>query len=144
MAKEERVLKALNRAPLFRSLNKRQLRSMARRFVERDYEAGDAIVTQGKGGEGFFIITSGEAEAIREGPDGTKTTVNTFGSNDFFGELALLDDGPRTASVVAVEPTECLVLTRWDFLSSLKEDADSAVKVLQEVAKRFRIALDTL
>ncbi len=144
MAKEERVLKALNRAPLFQSFNRRQLESLAKRFVEREYEAGDAIVTQGKGGEGFFILTSGEAEAIREGPDGTKTTVNTFGPNDFFGELALLDDGPRTASVVAFEPTECLVLTRWDFLSSLKEDADSAVKVLQEVAKRFRIALDTL
>jgi CRP/FNR family transcriptional regulator len=144
MANEERVLKALNRAPLFKSLNKQQLRSMAKRFVEREYEAGEAIVTQGKGGEGFFILTSGEAEAIREGPEGGKTTVNTFGPNDFFGELALLDDGPRTASVVAVEPTECLVLTRWDFLSSLKEDADSAVKVLQEVARRFRIALDTL
>jgi len=144
MAKEERVLEALNRAPLFKSLNRRQLSSLAKRFVEREYEAGEAIVTQGKGGEGFFIITSGEAKAIREGPEGTKTKVNAFGPNDFFGELALLDDGPRTASVVAVEPTTCLVLTRWDFLGSLKEDADSAVKILQEVARRFRIALDTL
>lgn len=144
MVREEKVLEALNRAPLFQSLGSRKLQGLAKRFVDRTYEAGEQIVTQGKGGEGFFIITSGKAEAIREGPDGEKTTVNTFGPNDFFGELALLDDGPRTASVIATEPTECLVLTRWDFLSSLRDDADAAVKVLQEVARRFRVALETL
>jgi CRP-like cAMP-binding protein len=130
--------------PLFQSLKKRQLERLAEKFVPREYAAGQAIVTQDKGGEGFFIITSGQAEAIRERADGEKVVVNTLGPTDFFGELALLDDGLRTASVVATEATQCLVLTRWDFLSVLKTDVDMAIVILEELAKRFRLALDVL
>ena len=65
-------------------------------------------------------------------------------ATDFFGELALLDDGLRTASVVATEQTQCLALTRWDFITALREDAEMAVLILQELAKRFRRALDSL
>ena len=144
MADLKETVQVLKRAPLFHSLNNRQLERLARRFVEREYEAGDTIVTQGKGGEGFFVITSGAAKVIRKRPDGSEVVVNELGAADFFGELALLDDGPRTASVVATEPTECLVLTRWDFFGALKEDVDTAIAILQEVAKRFRVALDTL
>ncbi len=73
-------------------------------------------MTQDRGGEGFFIVVSGGARAIRQRSDGTQAVVNTFGPTDFFGELALLDDGLRTATVVTTEATKCLVLTRWDFL----------------------------
>ena len=134
----------LSRVPLFRGLEKRQLERLAKRFVEREYAAGKAIVTQDKGGEGIFIVVSGEAEAIRERADGTRVVVNAFGPTDFFGELALLDDGLRTASVVATEATQCLALTRWDFRAVLKEDADMAITILEELAKRFRMALDAL
>ncbi|HEY68082.1 MAG TPA: cyclic nucleotide-binding domain-containing protein [Thermoflexia bacterium] len=144
MADVKKTVDFLNRVPLFRGLKKRQLERLAKRFIPREYAAGKAIVTQGKGGEGFFIVVSGKAEAIRERADGTKAVVNTFGPTDFFGELALLDDGPRTASVVATEATQCLVLTRWDFLAALKEDVDMAITILQELAKRFRMALDVL
>jgi CRP-like cAMP-binding protein len=129
---------------LFQSLKKRQLERLAEKFVPREYAAGEAIVTQDKGGEGFFTITSGQADAIRERADGEKVVVNTFGPTDFFGELALLDDGLRTASVVATEATQCLVLTRWDFLGVLKKDVDMAIVILEELAKRFRLALDVL
>jgi CRP-like cAMP-binding protein len=134
----------LANVPLFRGLKKRQLQRLSKQFVSRDYDEGQAIVTQDKGGEGFFIITAGSAEAIREQTDGTKTQVNTFGPTDFFGELALLDDGLRTASVVATDQTQCLALTRWDFVAVLKEDADMAIVILEELAKRFRMALDVL
>ncbi|RLC55322.1 MAG: hypothetical protein DRI79_05115 [Chloroflexi bacterium] len=144
MADVKKTVDFLNRVPLFRGLKKRQLERLAKRFIPREYAAGKAIVTQGKGGEGFFIVVSGKAEAIRERADGTKAVVNTFGPTDFFGELALLDDGPRTASVVATEATQCLVLTRWDFLAALKEDVDMAITILQELARRFRMALDVL
>ncbi|MFP4393964.1 MAG: cyclic nucleotide-binding domain-containing protein [Anaerolineales bacterium] len=144
MADLKETVQVLKRAPLFQTLNNRQLERLARRFVEREYEAGDTIVTQGKGGEGFFIITSGKADVIRKRLDGAEVVVNKLEEADFFGELALLDDGPRTASVVATEPAECLVLTRWDFFGALKEDVDTAIAILQEVAKRFRLALDTL
>jgi len=134
----------LQNVPLFHGLNNRHLELLAKRMVDRQYAAGQPIVTQGHGGEGFFVVVSGKAQAYRERSDGEKVEVNTFGPTDFFGELALLDDGLRTASVVAMEPTQCLALTRWDFLSALREDAEMSVIVLQELAKRFRRALDSL
>jgi CRP-like cAMP-binding protein len=134
----------LAKVPLFRGLKKRQLEKIANQFVPREYATGKAIVTQGEGGEGFFIIMKGSAEVIRESSDGTKVVVNTLGTTDFFGELTLLDDGLRTASVVTAEETDCLILTRWNFLAVLKEDADMAVVILEELAQRFRLALDVL
>ena len=144
MADVKETVDFLNRVPLFRGLKKRQLERLARKFMPRGYAAGQAIVTQDKGGEGFFIIVSGKAEAIREQADGAKVVVNTLGPTDFFGEMALLDDGLRTASVVATEATQCLALTRWDFRAVLKEDVDMAITILEEMAKRFRMALAVL
>ncbi len=144
MANVKETVGFLNRVPLFQGLKRRQLERLAKKFMPREYAAGEAIVTQDKGGEGFFIVTSGQAEAIRERADGTKVVVNTFGPTDFFGEIALLDDGLRTASVVTTEATQCLALTRWDFLGVLKEDVDMAIVILEELAKRFRTALDIL
>lgn len=145
MSDLKRTTGFLQNVPLFQGLNHRQLESLAKRMVERVYAAGQPIVNQGQGGEGFFVIVSGKAEAFRQRADGIKAEVNNFGPTDFFGELALLDDGPRTASVIAQEPTECLVLTRWDFLTALREDdAEMAIVILQELAKRFRRALDAL
>ncbi len=145
MANSEQKKNFLTKVPLFQGLKDRQLLRLADRMVERNYAAGDLIVKQGQGGEGFYVVTSGKAEATRERSDGEKVLVNTFGPTDFFGELALLDeDGVRTASIVAIEPTTCLVLTRWDFLAILRQDAEMAVEILQEMAKRFRIALNQL
>lgn len=134
----------LQKVPLFKSLNKKQLEQLASWLKRREYSAGKAIVEQGQGGEGFFIIVSGKAEATRERVDGTKVVVNNFGPTDYFGELALLDEGERTATVMATEDTTCLVLVRWDFLAKLENNADMAVKILQELARRFRQTLDTL
>ncbi len=134
----------LHKVPLFQSLNKKQLDQLASWLVKREYKEGQAIVEQGKGGEGFFIVVSGKAEATRLRADGTKVVVNQFGPTEFFGELALLDDGVRTATVTATEKADCLVLVRWDFLAKLETNADMAVKILQELAHRFRQTLDSL
>jgi len=137
MVDPKMTAQVLQRTPLFANLNQRQLERLAKRFVEREYAAGEKIVTQGRGGEGFFIVASGRAEAVREHADGEQTTLNPLEPGDFFGEMALLTEGMRTASVITTEPTTCLILTRWDFLSLLREDADMAVVILQELAERF-------
>jgi CRP-like cAMP-binding protein len=134
----------LTKVPLFDGLNKRQIGRLATRFVSRHYEAGEAIVTQGRGGEGLFILVSGSAEAMRERADGDRVVVNSFGPTDFFGELALLTEGPRTATILTKEATECLVLARWDFLAVMKDDAEMGVVISQELARRFRRALSVL
>ncbi len=144
MADEERIVELLSNVPLFKDLKRRQLASLARIFVERQCAAGEIIVPQGRDGYGFFVVASGAAKAVRQRSDGSETVVNTFGPSDFFGELALLDDGPRTATVVATEPTVCLILPRVNFLGALRRDGDMAVGILVELAKRFRTALDAL
>lgn len=144
MVSLKEIEKFLQKVTLFQGLKTSQKENLAKRFVERNYKPGDKIVTQGMGGEGFFILITGHADAFRTKADGTDTKVNSFGPADYFGELALLDDGVRTASVVATEPTQCLVLTRWDFLGLLKEDSDMAITILEEVARRFRVVLDTM
>ena len=138
MAKPDDIVNFLVTIPLFHGLNNKQLKQLAKRFVPRNYETGKPIVTQGKGGEGMFVIISGRAEAIVESSDGTKNKVNEFGPRDFFGEVAMLDDGPRTASVVATEQTECLALTRSDFISLMKNDAEMATEITVALAKRLR------
>jgi len=134
----------LAKVPLFKELKGRQLESLAQSIVTHDYAAGQSIVTQGESGVGLFIILSGEAEVVHVRTDGTRAVVNVLGETDYFGELALLTEGPRTASVVATQPTQCLVLTRWNFLATLKADAEMAVAILEEMAWRFRTALEVL
>ena len=141
MVDENTTLDILNRIPLFKGLNRKQLQKIAQRFVEREFDKGEAIITQGQGGEGFFVIVSGAAEAVLERVDGQRVVLNPF---DFFGEIALLSDSLRSASVITTEPTNCVALTRWDFLSILKEDADMAVAVLQELATRFSRFMSTV
>jgi CRP/FNR family cyclic AMP-dependent transcriptional regulator len=144
MSELKQTVAFLARVPLFRSLNRGQLESLARSLVPRDYVAGEEIVTQGKGGIGLYIVVSGKTEAVHTRADGTKAVVNTFGPGDFFGELAMLNDEPRTATVVALENTQCLVLTRWEFLAKLELDGKMATLILKELAQRFQRAMALL
>ena len=144
MSGEKDNVSFLARVPMFQALKAGQIKRLAGRFVRRRYAAGTDIVTQGKGGAGLFVVVSGRAEVIRVRTDGTKAVLNVFGPTDFFGELALLDDAPRTASVVCTEDTECLVLSQWEFLGALREDSEMGIVILQELVKRFRRALQVL
>ncbi|MGC9520468.1 MAG: cyclic nucleotide-binding domain-containing protein [Anaerolineae bacterium] len=142
MAEEANIIEMIQDVPLFKTLKRRQLQSLARIFIERQCDEGEVIVPQGRDGYGFFVIASGTAKAVRERSDGSRVVVNTFGPGDFFGELALLDSGPRTASVIATSPIHCLILPREGFLGVLRRDGEMAVAVLVELTKRFRTALE--
>ncbi len=78
MAEIESIVKVLERTQLFRGLKRRQLEGVAGRFVERDYAEGETVVAQGQGGEGFFIVVTGSADAIYKRADGTGVTLNSF------------------------------------------------------------------
>ena len=134
----------LMRVPLFQGLEKKQMKQLATRFVDRSYAAGQPIVVQAHGGEGLFTIISGHADVIRDLPNGHTIKLGSFGPTEFFGEIALLHSGPRTASVVATEDTECLVLTSSDFLAAMKADADMGIAISQELAKRMRHVLESV
>ena len=138
MAKTEELTSFLANVPLFQELNNRQLKKIASRFTPRTYHPDDGIVSQGKSGFGMFVVISGHAKAVLELADGSKTVVNEFGPADFFGEVTMLDGGPRTASVVATEETECLILDRIEFIALMHQDAEMATKIAVALAKRLR------
>ena len=144
MNDDERIVDILENVPLFATLRKRQLANLARIFIERKCDPGEVIVPQGRDGYGFFIVAEGKAEAVRKKSDGSTAVLNTFGKNDFFGEIALLDNGPRTASVIATEDTHCLILPRENFLGVLRRDGEMAVTIMVELTRRFRARLAEL
>jgi CRP-like cAMP-binding protein len=140
----EKTTHFLTSVPLFRALKDKQLRQIAARVRERPYKKDDVIVEQGKMGVGLFIVETGEVQVVRTRPDGTSFIVDTLGPTQFFGELSLLDEEPRSASVIATQETVCLALTQLDFIDTLHEDAEMAVVMLKELASRFRRALANL
>jgi CRP-like cAMP-binding protein len=144
MSDNEQIVGILENVPLFSRLRKRQLNNLARIFIERQCTPGEVIIPQGRDGYGFFILTSGKAQAVRKKLDGSEAVLNTFGKNDFFGEIALIDNGPRTASVIAIEKTNCLILPRENFLGVLRRDGEMAVDIMIELTKRFRARLEEL
>jgi CRP-like cAMP-binding protein len=138
MAETPSYVTHLMKVPLFRDLPARQLESVARSLRERVYEPNAVIVRQGDPGLGFFLITAGRVEVTHDGHH-----VRHLGTGEFFGEMALMEERPRSATVTAVERTTCLQLVRWDFRALLKENPDLAVKMLEVVVQRLREHPDT-
>ena len=134
MDKEE----LLKKVGLFSGLKKRGLKSLAEFCVERHFREGETLVKQGDSGIGLYIIVSGKVKVVKETADGDEMEVAVHGPGDFFGEMTVLDNAPRSASVVAVEDTECLLLTAWVFKARMKVWPEIALKVLPVVVKRFR------
>jgi CRP-like cAMP-binding protein len=120
---------ALQRIPLFSDLDQRQLRRIGRDVKERTFDEGTSIVEQGEmSGIGFFLIVEGEAGVVVDG-----RRVARLHPGDHFGELALITESTRTATVTALTPLRCLELTAWDFREVAKEHPDITWKLLQHV-----------
>lgn len=133
MAVKTDPTESLRRVPLFAGLDKRELETLARLVKEQRYEAGADIVKTGAGGHGLYIIKEGRVSVVRDGH-----TVATFGPGQFFGEIAVIDSGPRTADVRADTETVCLTLISWEIKPLLMDNAGITYKMLQETVKRLR------
>ncbi len=104
----------------------------------RSFKKGHTLVKQGDSGLGLYIIVSGKVKIVKETADGEEMEEAVHGPGDFFGEMSVLDDEPRSASVIALEDTECLLLTAWDFKARVKMRSEIAMDLLPMVVKRFR------
>jgi CRP/FNR family cyclic AMP-dependent transcriptional regulator len=124
---------ALAKAPFFSQLSKRHLQSLAKVSQVFDFPTGAAIVEEGAVSSSFFVILEGQAKAVRKG-----RTVKRLMGGDFFGEISLLDPGPRTATVVAESNVRVLDLAGKDFLDVLADEPQLSIRILQELAKRLR------
>jgi CRP/FNR family cyclic AMP-dependent transcriptional regulator len=125
----------LRRVPLFSELSDRDLARLAQTFKERRFSAGDTIATAGKSGVGFFVIAEGEVTYLVDGAE-----TGRGGAGDYFGEIALIDDGPRSATVTAATDVTAYGLTAWEFRPLVEETASIAWELLQAMAKRLRAA----
>ena len=120
----------LKRVPLFGSLSQRQLKRLGRDFRERTFRPGTAMVKQGQmSGVDFFVIVEGEATVSRDG-----VKVGTLGPGDHFGELALISQRVRAATVTSEVPVRCLVMASWHFRRFVMDNPDVSWKLLQHVA----------
>lgn len=126
------------KVPLFTQLNPKHIKKLAERARVRDYEAGEVIVEQGAEGIGLYIMAQGSAIVKRSHTDGSSIEIDTLQRFDFFGELSLLDDAPRSASVIANEPVKAVLLTKLDFLDEMEDDPHMAIAMLKTIAHRFR------
>ena len=129
------VESALAATPLLSSLDKKTIRRLAEQGKHRSYAAGEAIVREGAPASALYIILSGKVHF--EIAAGEGSPVAHAGPGDFFGELALIEDHPRTASVLAVEETECILFVSWEFTALLKEHPQMAVPIMNALIKRL-------
>lgn len=126
---------------LFSGLDKKELRHIGNSCQERKFLAGSVLMQQGDTGAGLFVITSGKVKITQAGdPDHAEEDLGTAGPGDVLGEMALLDDLPRSATVTAVENTTALLLPIWDFRTSLRSNPEIAVKLLAALSHRLRKA----
>ena len=125
----------LARVPLFSGLERRDLERIADSFKQRNYSAGETIESEGQGGAGFFVIGEGRAKVTVHGEDRAM-----LGPGDYFGEIALIDEGARTASVIADTDTTTYAMTFWEFRPIVETDSRIAWKLVQQLARRLREA----
>lgn len=134
----------LKTVELFSGLDSRYLKILSESCAERSFKEGDVLMEQGRRGLGLLVIVSGKVKVIKKIANGQELEVATLGSGEFIGEIAVLDDAPRSASVVALEDTECLALLSWTFTAAMKNHPEIALQVLPVVVKRYRETNDRL
>lgn len=133
MAKLDAYLQHLAKVPLFSRCDKKELRAISRRATELRFDSGRQLTRENAHGNEFFVIVSGKAKVIRGDSE-----VATLGPGDFFGEMALLENAPRTATVTVEEPMEALVIDGREFRSLLEEAPELSFKLMAGMAARIR------
>jgi CRP-like cAMP-binding protein len=129
---------------LFAELPEEDLRRLAKLVVVRQYNAGEVIVRENEAAVAFYVVAHGRVEAVRGLGTPNQQVIAAFGPEEFFGEMALFDNQVRSTSIRALENTECLVLTSWDFRAELQAgNCRIAIALLGVLARRIRAMNET-
>ena len=132
MLHRNQKVELIKHTPLFANCSKRELEEIAHLADEIDLREGKEMTRQGSAGREFFVLLEGEAEVTKDG-----RVINQLSGGDFFGEIALVDDSPRTATVTATTPVRALVITDRSFRRLLKDQPEIQSKVLAALAARL-------
>jgi len=130
----------LRSVPLFASFPEEPLRVLATLVTRRSATRGSIIMAAGDPIDSLYIVLSGRLKVMMSDADGKEVILSILSSSEFFGEMGLIDDSPRSASVVAIEPCELLAITRRDFKKCLAENFDMATAVMRGLVRRLREA----
>ena len=131
------TLETIEKVPLFDGLSARDVAAIAAMFKERQFESGETVTKEGSGAAAFYVIESGEASVTLGGQE-----VAVLGPGDYFGEVALIDDGARSATVTAKTTLVCQGLTYWEFRPLVKQNGTIAWNLLRTLSRRLRNAQD--
>ena len=129
------VVDAIQKVPLFAGLSRKELERVADNLAERTFSEGETIATEGESGVGFFVIESGTAKVSQAGEE-----IRTLGPGDYFGEVALIDKGPRSATVEADSELRCHGMTAWEFRPLVQTHPEIAWPMLEALAAKLRDA----
>jgi CRP-like cAMP-binding protein len=129
----------LSKVPLFANCSGEEIRAIDEVTQEQSFQPGQIIVSQGTPGQAFYMILEGRVEIVRD-----NSSFGAFRPGDFFGEMSLLDSAPRSATVRSLEPTRCLMLSSWDFKALLERHPSIAIKLLEVLSRRLRVADERL
>ncbi len=130
----------LRTVPLFASFPEEQLRALATVVSRRSASRGSIVIAAGDPTDSLYIILSGRLKVMMSDAEGKEVILSILSGGEFFGEMGLIDDAPRSASVVAIEPCELLVITRRDFKRCMAENAEMAMAVMRGLVRRLREA----
>ncbi len=131
----------LRSVAIFSDLDAAEIGALERLADVREYEEGALVVSQEDAGDALFVVVRGKLKVVLYGESGREIILSIFKSpGDFFGEMSLLDDEPRSANVIAAEPSRLLILSRSDFRAHLGSHPRTALRVLTELSRRLRRA----
>ncbi len=132
-SEQKAVIPLLQQVPIFSSLDKKGLSNIAKVAGKKTYKSGETIEKQGDKALSFFLILDGGVDVRRGGKKLAK-----LGKGQFFGEMALFDEQPRSADVIAVEDTTCILLTSWNFAGVMSSNPQISRVIIQELVRRLR------
>ena len=130
----------LQRVPLFTDLNEAELARFAEVTREREYPKNSVILFEDDPGDALYIVSTGQVKVVLIGEDGREVILSVLGDGDFFGEMAIIDDEPRSAHVIAMKDSHLLVLRREAFQAQLEQNPKIALKLLRVLVQRLRRA----
>jgi CRP/FNR family cyclic AMP-dependent transcriptional regulator len=130
---QKKIIPLLKETPIFAKTSESSLRTMLKSAIEKTVKAGDKLVGKGERGTGFYLIIDGQADVMAG-----DQKLASFKEGDFFGELAVIDGAPRTADVVAIEDTTCIVVSQWAMRSIISSHSEIALSILEELVERLR------
>lgn len=128
----------LNTIDVFENLSDEQIAQLTQRATTRTYPKGAIIVSEGDEGSSLFVIQSGSVKAFLSDENGKEVVLSTQGPGEYFGEMALFDDEPRSASVMALEPCKLLIISKAQLREAMKDDPEIAFALLKGLARRGR------